>query len=493
MRILYLDIDALRADHLGCYGYHRATSPAIDRIAAEGVRLDRCLASDTPCLPSRSALYTGRCGTRTGVVANSGGAADPAPEGGTRGFKSALGRDAFPARLARAGLHTCAISPFGERHSAFWWYAGFREIHNTGRDGMESAEEIQPLARDWLERRGASDDWFLQVHYWDVHTPYRTPAAFGDPFAGEPLPPWPDEAARRRMWEGAGPQCARERGCPEGTDDHRGRYPQQPFAISDQGELRRLIDGYDRAIRYVDGMIAELLAILERQGVLRDTAIIVGSDHGECLGEFNIWGCHQTADWITSRIPCLFRWPGVTGPLAGRGLGAYRYHLDWAATVLDLLGQPVPESWDGRSFAAELRAGADGPGRDHLVSTHGQGSCQRCVLFRRAGRELLLIRSWHDGWRDLPEFQLFDIAADPQQQRDLALSEPAAVAQGRDLLDAWLADHLPASGDPLAVVLAEGGPSHGRGWFPRYLDRLRATGRSALAERIAARHPGSRG
>ena len=73
MRVLYLDIDTLRPDHLGCYGYHRNTSPNIDRLASEGVRFDNCYVSDSPCLPSRAALYTGQCGIRNGAI-NHGGA-----------------------------------------------------------------------------------------------------------------------------------------------------------------------------------------------------------------------------------------------------------------------------------------------------------------------------------------------------------------------------------------------------------------------------------
>ena len=65
MRILYVDIDSLRADHLGCYGYHRATSPNIDQIAGRGLRFDNCYVSDAPCLPSRTAMFGGRFGTST--------------------------------------------------------------------------------------------------------------------------------------------------------------------------------------------------------------------------------------------------------------------------------------------------------------------------------------------------------------------------------------------------------------------------------------------
>ena len=62
MRIIYFDIDTMRADHLGCYGYPRATTPRMDAVAAEGIRFDNTYASDTPCLPSRTALSSAQPG-----------------------------------------------------------------------------------------------------------------------------------------------------------------------------------------------------------------------------------------------------------------------------------------------------------------------------------------------------------------------------------------------------------------------------------------------
>src|SRR5438132_1544012 len=77
MRVLYIDIDSLRPDHLGCYGYHRDTSPNIDRVSAEGVRFEHCHVPDAPCLPSRTALFSGRFGIHNGVINHGGAAADP--------------------------------------------------------------------------------------------------------------------------------------------------------------------------------------------------------------------------------------------------------------------------------------------------------------------------------------------------------------------------------------------------------------------------------
>ncbi len=81
MRILMIDIDTLRPDHLGCYGYHRNTSPNIDRVASQAVRFENNYVSDAPCLPSRSALWSGRSGFHTGVINHGGMAADPFIEG----------------------------------------------------------------------------------------------------------------------------------------------------------------------------------------------------------------------------------------------------------------------------------------------------------------------------------------------------------------------------------------------------------------------------
>ena len=93
MRLLYIDIDTLRCDHLGCYGYHRATSPNIDRIAADALVFENVYASDVPCLPSRTALLTGRFGIHNGVVNHGGTDADPAIDGPQRGFFSRLHLD----------------------------------------------------------------------------------------------------------------------------------------------------------------------------------------------------------------------------------------------------------------------------------------------------------------------------------------------------------------------------------------------------------------
>src|ERR671932_2366830 len=113
MRVLYIDVDSLRPDHLGCYGYHRNTSPVIDSLARDGVRFDGCYVSDSPCLPSRTALFSGRFGVHTGVVGHGGTAAQPFIEGPERGFTDLFRETSWMPALRRAGYRTATVSAFG--------------------------------------------------------------------------------------------------------------------------------------------------------------------------------------------------------------------------------------------------------------------------------------------------------------------------------------------------------------------------------------------
>ena len=484
MRVLYIDIDTQRADHLGCYGYPRDTSPNIDRVAAEGVRFERCYASDVPCLPSRTALLTGRFGMHNGVVGHGGTAADPFLDGAPREFWSTIGRSSLFGRFGTAGLRPVTLSTFPQRHSAFHWLAGFREMRHTGKGGMETADEVEDLARDWLQRNGAADGWFLHVHFWDPHAPYRAPAEYGDPFSGDPLPGWLTEEVRARHWEGCGPHSAREAAGFAPSPRARKVFPRQPQEIDSAEAVRALFDGYDTGVRYMDDHVGRLLNLLADLGVLDETAIVISGDHGETLGELNIYADHQTADECTARVPMVVCWPGIPG---GRVDRAFHYQFDVFASLVELAGGRPSRGWDARSFAAALGEGRE-DGRDHLVLGQGAWTCQRAVRWD----DWICIRTLHDGYHLFPEIQLFDLASDPHEQHDLAEQEPQRVKDAVAHLEGWHARMLESAThpvDPMASVMREGGPYHVRGRLPGYLERLRATGRDTHAKRLEQRHP----
>jgi len=487
MRIIYIDIDACRPDHLGCYGYHRNTSPTIDAIAGEGVRFDNYYTPDAPCLPSRTAFYTGRFGIHTGVVGHGGTAADTFVQGAGRQMRDEIELHSLPTRLQQAGFHTAQISPFGQRHAARQFYAGFNEMHNTGKGGNESAEEVQPVVDKWLDDHCGEDNWYLHVNYWDPHTPYRTPDDFENPFADDPLPEWLTDAHIERHQKHCGPHSIQDIWMwDENGPSNKQEFPKQPGAVRNRGDLRRLFDGYDSGIRYVDDQIAKIVHKLKEAGIYEDTAIIISSDHGENMGELEIYAEHGTADHITCRVPFIVKWPGVDGGRADAGL---HYSVDTAPTLMELLDGNGWAKWDGRSFARSLTEGAD-TGRDYLVVSQCAHVCQRAVRWDK----YIYIRTYHDGLHLFPTEMLFDLEADPHEENNLAESEPELCREAAYRLLEWhqvAMTRSDSSVDPLWTVMREGGPFHAK---PKpsteaYCERLKATGREWAIPVLKERHP----
>ncbi len=501
MRVIYIDIDSLRPDHLGCYGYHRNTSPTIDRLAEEGVLFEQTYTPDAPCLPSRTALYSGRFGIQTGVVGHGGTAGQPKVEGPGRNFRDHFD-NGLAGELQRLGFHTTMISPFGQRHAAWHIYGGFNEVHNTGRGGMESAEEVQPVAEKWLTEHLEQDNWYLHLNYWDPHTPYRVPADYGDPFANEPLPAWlDDDEVIARHAAMAGPHSAMDIAMYSGNEYER--FPRQPGEVKDRASMRRLIDGYDTAIKYVDDQLAKLIAMLKEAGIYEDTAIIVSADHGENMGELGIYAEHGTADVGTCRIPLIVKWPGGAEGVRNTKM---HYNLDLVPTLMDLLGGQKQPIWDGQSCAPAITEGKN-VGRDEVTISQCAHVCQRSIRWDN----WIYLRTYHDGFHLFPQEMLFDLEQDPHEQNNLAASKPELSREGAWRLARWHDEQMQKMAvqhqdvtDPLWRVMQEGGPFHARlsdgrvpgspadgvEGFDAYLKRLEETGRAegaaALRERYAA-------
>ncbi|MFH1378486.1 MAG: sulfatase [Planctomycetota bacterium] len=485
MRMLYLDLDTLRPDHLSCYGYHRNTSPTIDRICSEGMRFDNFYCTDAPCLPGRAAMMSGQFGIHNGVINHGGACADRLPDGKDRGFSDYLRAGGYTNIMRRAGLRTAYIGGFGERHSAYWYYAGFREIIDTGLLGHESAEHVTPSVLDWIGRNGSSDNWYLHVNYWDPHTPYRAPAEFGNPFENEPLPDWMTDEQLERDWLKAGPHSAQDFGMYNNKTNPN--QPRQPGEVRGRDGFRQAIDGYDCGIRYMDGHIGRIFDALEAQGVLDDLVVIVSSDHGENLGELGIYGEHGTADQITCRIPMIIRWPGrIKKGAVAKGIHGT---IDLCPTLAEMLGVSPHPKWDGVSFAGTLSSDSDS-GRSDLVLSQNCHVCQRSVRWG----DWLYIRTYHDGYHLFPKEQVFNIKTDPHEQFDIAQVQPELVKEGAWRLMNWHDEMMATMPDgrmvdPMRIVLNEGGPFHARGHLKSYIKRLEDTGRGHAIEELRRRHP----
>ena len=490
MKILIFDLDTLRPDHLGCYGYHRNTSPNIDGIAEEGVMFDNYYTPDAPCLPSRAALVTGMPGIHSGAVGHNGTCADLRLEGQTRGFRSELDARGSLWRIFRnAGMKTCTISPFPERHSAYWFLSGFNESYNpAGKCGTESAEELTPTVLDWLERNGIDDNWMLHVNYWDPHTPYRAPKEFGNPFKDDPLPNWFTEEILDEHVKLAGPHSARDNNMYDGMFNPK--FPRQVNDIKNMADLRACIDGYDCGIRYVDEHIGRILSFMDKKGLLDDTAIIITSDHGENFGELGIYSEHATADNSTCRIPMIIKWPGMKKGYVDRGL---HYNFDLSPTLAEIFNVSAWDKWQGKSYAETLKNGTN-TGRNELIISQNAHVCQRSVRWG----DWLYIKTYHDGYH--PHFEnemLFDIENDPHETTNLADKFPNILKESAAKLEKWREEMLETmpfgyTNDSMETVLKEGGPFHANKYLApikEYKKRLIDTDRGNWIKQLAARHP----
>jgi arylsulfatase A-like enzyme len=483
MRILYFDIDTLRPDHLGCYGYHRNTSPNIDKIAKEGTIFTECYVSDAPCLPSRASLFTGRFGIHSGIVGHGGTTADLRLTGENRGFQDQFLRFNWISTLRRTKLYPVSISPFAERHSAFWYYSGWKEMYNPGKRGMERADQVYPYVEQWLKDNGQKDNWFLHINFWDPHTPYRTPIEFGNPFEDEPAPSWITQEIIDKQRKSYGPHSACE---PSGLTVYTfpPEFPRLKNLeeIKDLDDFKRWIDGYDVGIRYTDEYIGKIIKILKDKNLYEETLIIISSDHGENQGELNVYGDHATACHVTNRVPMIIKWPRKRWKSEYNSL---IYQTDIAATIIEGLGLEVPDFWDGKSFFRNIETD-EKFGRDFLVVSQNAWSCQRAVRYDN----WTLIKTYHSGLKDFPELMLYDYKNDFHMKNNRVDDKPNIVSHGLKLLETWYNDMLakfPTHEDPMKVVLNEGGPYHTKNQLERYIKRLRESKREDLVKRILDR------
>ena len=480
MRILFLDLDTLRPDHLGCYGYHRNTSPNIDSIAREGVRFNRYYCPNAPCLPSRASLVTGLYGIANGIVGHDRRTAELRHENDARSFRSPVSQNSLFAVMKKAGLHTASINTFADRHSAWWFNAGLNEHVNVDGGGGEPAERVTPAALDWIERNAERDNWALHINYWDPHTPYRTPLDY-NPFENDPLPEWYTQEVMDKHKVMASPHGINE--IAMWDDSTNPAYPKHLGKLNDMDDFRKFIDGYDSGIRYMDDHIGMLFDALRRKGVFDDLCVIITSDHGENLGELGLYAEHATADDITCRIPMIVKWTGGAKGLADDSL---RANVDLLPTLADLFEQQPFPRWDGLSFAEVVKGKTPAESRDCVVLTQGAHVVQRSVRFGK----YLYMRTIHGGYHLFDEEMLFDIERDPHEQRNIAAEHPELCLQAMGMIANWQYAEMKKhkiDTDPLFTTYIDM-PCHCRGQLPAYIERLKKTGRGAAAKALAERY-----
>lgn len=405
--VVLISIDTLRADHLGCYGYPRDTSPAIDRIAAEGVLFENAVSPTSWTLPSHMSMMTGLSPAQHRIT-NWGRRLDD--------DVVTLAEVARESGYATAGF---VAGPFVEGTYGFSNGFDVYDDHSAMMPPPSHQGITSPLLFGLVDRYlGAWNSadrpvpFFIFLHLWDVHHNYQPPAPFDSMF---------------------GP-------VQEGVSHGKPDLLDKP---EDAEELMKLYDG---EIRYVDTYVERLFQRLEELGIADDTILAITADHGEEFLDHGRLTHRQQLYEESIRVPLIIRWPEKIPP--GQVVAAQVRLQDIAPSLASMIAQSsAPEfgrrSDSGASVGVDLSplilAGATEAEWEDITPRIAFGSLDHLdekLAYARTNRFKLIRRV-----SPIEEVQLYDLWNDPDESTDLSGEMPDMVAQLSDELDHWQSRH----------------------------------------------------
>ncbi len=321
---ILISIDTLRADHLGCYGHDRETSPFIDSLAERGVLFENAYAQLPGTLPSHMSIFTGLYPAEHGVY----------PPNGVLSERIKT----LPEILSAHGFRTAGHTEGGYMHGSFGFARGFAEFSDQAYEVECDVERTLGRATDFLERLGEDERFFLFLHTYAVHDPYpdaRSPEIYHFPIKTYSKPFWPGEPPAGSV-EPTGPLLVEV--------NRRGVMP--PEEVLD---YYRAV--YDAQIRYLDDLLRDFFARIDELNLSDEVTVVLTSDHGEAFAEHGRL-LHEQAYRETLHVPLIVVHPDFT---AGRRIPELVQSIDIAPTLLELAGAPHPGPISGRSLLPLLR------------------------------------------------------------------------------------------------------------------------------------------
>lgn len=383
--ILFLLVDALRADHLGAYRPGCELTPNLDRLAEGAFLFENATATSSWTRSSVASMFTSRYPTALGIL--------------SRTDTLEPGLPTLASQLALlGGYRTVGISTNGNAGAAIGFAQGFHEfwvpedrVRYPGDYGMVPAEVVTREALAWIEERTSRRRCFLFLHYTDPHDPY---------FAHPELHPEPGAGGR---WDGS-------RSALEEMD----ATPINELTEADRERIRQL---YASEVRYVDEWIGRLLTGLFQLGITyEDVAIVMTADHGEGLWDHGqrAHGTDLYQEMI--QVPLLIRLPGQEKEEARR-IETPVSLIDLAPSLLALCGIDSPREFQGHDLSPLWRGEERGDALEYIYSEMTLGGVD--LESMRHGR-YKLIRNRDPADRARPSLELYDLETDPAERRNLA-------------------------------------------------------------------------
>lgn len=310
---ILISIDTLRADHLGCYGYPRPTSPFLDRLAQRATVFDEAYAQFPSTLVSHMSMFTGLYPRQHGVLP---------PD---RILPETV--ETMPEVFQRGGFRTAGFTEGGFVSGRYGFRRGFDVWESRDRNRNRLLERTFGRGVGFLESLKPEDRFFLFLHTYAVHTPYDAPPEYRQPF-------WKGEPPAGAIAP-TGPALIRQ--------EMTGERPPQPV-------LDWLEALYDAGIRQTDEVLQRFFADLERLGLARDTTVLITSDHGEEFLDHGLFN-HTQVYRESLHVPLLIVHPDR--PTAVRQAGVVQL-VDLAPTLYALAGLTPRQRPSGVSLAARI-------------------------------------------------------------------------------------------------------------------------------------------
>lgn len=441
--VLLICVDQMRGDALSAAGHPVVRTPHLDELASQGTRFEHAYSATPTCVPARVALFTGqsqerhgRYGYRDGVPFSRAHPVTMQGELRAHGYQTqAIGKmHVFPER-SRCGFDDVRLHDgflhFSRRGGVerFDDYLGWLRrqpgedpfddgmADGIGCNSMVAApwnrpERLHPTnwvvseTIQWLDRRDPTVPFFAYVSFHRPHAPYNPPQWAWDSYVDRPRadPPRGDWIADFEEFR---------------RDDHH----QTVLGRLDPETHHRAATGYYGLITHLDHQINRLIEALSDRELLDDTAIVFVSDHGDMMGDHDLY--RKSVGYEGSaRIPMIVRPAPRFAPTAptGQAVTDVTELRDVMPTVLELAGVPIPDSVDGRSLMGQV-SGERGTWRTEIHGEHvhfGQS-----LQWVTDGRRKYL---WASG-RGVEQF--FDLDADPHELHDLS-DDPDRAAEVAD-------------------------------------------------------------